>query len=322
MDIYHWPSPEGNFGDDLNIWIWDFLLPQYQTVESDTLLVGVGTVLDKALLPAERKKLIIGSGVGYGEKPDITDSDLWDIRCVRGPLSAEALGLDPSKGILDPAAVISDMEMFQNLNKTHHCSFVPHWESALHGQWDDVCKLADVHYIDPCEDAHSVITSIAQSKLVIAESMHGAIIADAFRVPWIAVSTSGQINSFKWQDWAASLELEYQPHSLPLSSPLEAGAKGQPYLGLSWPEKTNHVPKTDSEAPVPNEASQKTDFLKDSIKALLRSPIISWIFIQASVWKLKKISSVTPQLSDEQVYLRQKQRFYDVIESVRKDIGL
>src|SRR5690606_31984382 len=46
-------------------------------------------------------------------------------------------------------------------------------------------------------------------KLVIAEAMHAAIIADSYRVPWVSVSSSRRINAFKWQDWAASLRMTH-----------------------------------------------------------------------------------------------------------------
>ena len=70
----------------------------------------------------------------------------------------------------------------------------------------------------PVAKPRSVIRAIAQSRLVIAESMHAAILADAFRVPWIAVSTSHSINSFKWQDWAATVNVAYKPYHVPVST--------------------------------------------------------------------------------------------------------
>ena len=112
------------------------------------------------------------------------------------------LGLDTSLGIIDPAVMVSDMPEFQGFPKRKGAIFIPHWESAVGGIWPVVCQVAGVAYVDPCGDARTVIRAIAQSELVIAESMHAAILADAFRVPWIAVSTSRSINSFKWQDWA------------------------------------------------------------------------------------------------------------------------
>jgi succinoglycan biosynthesis protein ExoV len=40
--------------------------------------------------------------------------------------------------------------------------------------------------------------------------MHGAILADTLRVPWIPVITSPIINVFKWRDWTMSLGLDYR----------------------------------------------------------------------------------------------------------------
>ena len=116
QEIY-WESAHGNFGDDLNLWLWDFLLPGFREVHPEMLLVGVGTVLNRALLPAKTRKLVVGSGFGYGALPDISDKDEWDIRCVRGPLTAGKLGLDADMGIIDPAVMVADMPEFQNLPK-------------------------------------------------------------------------------------------------------------------------------------------------------------------------------------------------------------
>ena len=45
MQPFYWESAHGNFGDDLNLWLWDFLLPGFREVHPEVLLVGVGTCL-------------------------------------------------------------------------------------------------------------------------------------------------------------------------------------------------------------------------------------------------------------------------------------
>ncbi len=45
--------------------------------------------------------------------------------------------------------------------------------------------------------------------------MHGAIVADAYRIPWIGVDMYG-VNKFKWQDWMLSLELDVPLYKLPM----------------------------------------------------------------------------------------------------------
>ena len=53
-----------------------------------------------------------------------------------------------------------------------------------------------------------------KSKLVVTEAMHGAIVADAFRVKWIPVSWHNFIVDYKWRDWCGSLNMQYQPLTL------------------------------------------------------------------------------------------------------------
>ena len=40
--------------------------------------------------------------------------------------------------------------------------------------------------------------------------MHGAIVADTLRVPWIPVRTNPKILPFKWLDWCQSVKLPYR----------------------------------------------------------------------------------------------------------------
>ena len=99
--------------------------------------------------------------------------------------------------------------------------FVPHWKSVRYGRWQRICESLGIEFVDPCGDSTAVVRRIASAEKVIAESMHAAIIADAFRVPWIPVALSREISPFKWVDWAASLEVPYRPVCLPASNRIE-----------------------------------------------------------------------------------------------------
>ena len=314
MQPFYWESAHGNFGDDLNLWLWDFLLPGFREVHPEVLLVGVGTVLNKALLPNAVRKLVVGSGFGYGTLPDFSGKSEWDIRCVRGPLTAAKLGLDSELGIVDPAVMVADMPEFRNLPKRTGAIFVPHWESTVGGIWPNVCRAAGLDYIDPRGEAKSVIRSIAQSSLVVAELMHAAILADAFRVPWVAVSTSRSINSFKWRDWAASLELAYRPRHVPVSSRAEAITKGARFWGVDFVSK---APATDD----PN----KRDFDENLVmtrnappRSALRS-MAKQVLAAPSTLALWQARKAEPQLSDDSVLAGRKERFYAVLSDIRRD---
>jgi succinoglycan biosynthesis protein ExoV len=60
-----------------------------------------------------------------------------------------------------------------------------------------------------------VLAQIQQTELLLAEAMHGAIVADALRVPWIAIRLYGNFLEFKWQDWTQSLKLPLKVTALP-----------------------------------------------------------------------------------------------------------
>ncbi|WP_117192109.1 polysaccharide pyruvyl transferase family protein [Rhizobium terrae] len=311
MQAYYWESHHGNFGDDLNLWLWDELLPGFRDVHPDVLLVGVGTVLNPALLPAGRKKLVVGSGYGYGTPPDVCDTDEWDVRAVRGPLTAEKLGLPADLAITDPAAMIADMPEFQNLQKIHRKTFIPHWESAEFGMWQAVCEPVGLTYLDPRGEAKAVIRHIAQSELIIAESMHGAILADAFRVPWVAVSTSRSINNFKWNDWANSVGTTYEPRYVPVSTRAEAVAKKERFWGVSF----------DSQHPAPaNAQDDHGDLLTRSQPSQtgLRG-VAKQLLAAPSVLALWQASRTEPRLSPEGKLEERKHRFRSVLKEIRRD---
>ena len=311
MKPYHWPSHHGNFGDDLNLWLWDFLLPGLRDVHDDMMLVGVGTVLNPVLLPSGIRKLVVGSGYGYGAPPQIEDSSEWDVRCVRGPKTAERLGLPPHMGIVDPAVMITEMPEFQNLPKRHTKTFIPHWESAEFGMWQSVCEPAGLTYLDPRGEAKSVIAHIAQSELIVAESMHGAILADAFRVPWIAVSTSRSINDFKWNDWASSVDTVYKPHQIPVSTRAEAIAKGSRFWGMKF-----DTAKAEASSPGTSsgETMTRTPPSQTGVRGLAKQ------FLAApSVLALWQASRTEPRLSPDGVLDGLRGRFHEVLDGIRRD---
>ncbi len=196
------------------MWLWDTLLPGFRDWDQKHWLVGVGTVLSVAL-PSPPSYLVIGSGVGYGTIPKNRED--WEIRCVRGPKSAKALGLPANAGIIDPAALISRLTEITPSRGSGRDVFIPHCDSDLKTDydWPEICAAADMDYLSPRGESKAVIAAIAGAKRIITESMHGAILADAFRVPWHPVSLVHDFNDFKWRDWGESLELSFEITPLP-----------------------------------------------------------------------------------------------------------
>jgi succinoglycan biosynthesis protein ExoV len=91
---------------------------------------------------------------------------------------------------------------------------MPHWRSEP-DEWKRACAAAGVGFIDPRWPTHQVLQALRCTDLLITEAMHGAIVADALRIPWVPVRTRRAINSFKWKDWCESMEMDYSPYELP-----------------------------------------------------------------------------------------------------------
>lgn len=210
MELLYYQDPIGNFGDDLNPWLWPRLIPNFYEVRKEILFLGIGTGLNQSV-PASRFKVVFGTGVGYGKLPLIDYG--WKFFCVRGPLTANALRLDPKLAITDPAVLIKTIGLPKE-SKRFDLSFMPHHRSAQWIDWRPYCETANVNYIDPGAGVYEVLSNINRSKVILTEALHGAVVADALRIPWIPVRFLNHILEFKWQDWCQSLGIEYKPVTL------------------------------------------------------------------------------------------------------------
>ncbi len=213
-----------NFGDDLNRWLWSRILGFPLNDEDGTLLLGVGTVISRGLIPPAQRYIVMGSGVGYDAVPDSFGGPAWDVLAVRGPLTSEVLGLPPEKAITDSAVLLRLLPEFQPLPESERAgiAFMPHCDSLPSGNWRQVSELAGCDFLDPLAGSEHTVQRIRGAKLVIAGAMHAAIVADALRVPWIPVVLSPDSNTFKWLDWTMSMSLPYRPAVVPASTLLES----------------------------------------------------------------------------------------------------
>lgn len=202
-----------NFGDELNPWLWQQLLPGVFDEDESTIFVGIGTLLNTSL-PKAHQTIVFGAGVGYcSGPPKVNDS--WKIYCVRGPLSANVLGISEQLALTDGAILLR--RLFKPTGKKlHRFAYMPHASHANYSNqsWQLICKRLGFGYINPRSSIDKVLTAISETEILLTEAMHGAIVADALRVPWIPIRTTPEILAFKWQDWCASMNLEYQPKYL------------------------------------------------------------------------------------------------------------
>ena len=209
-----------NFGDELNLHVWPALLPKgFLDEDESELFVGIGSIIGDHL-PAKARKFVMGSGyAGYMGLPDVHDGS-WDIRFVRGPNTAKTLNIDPGLSICDSAVLLRAMEL-PKPDQSVGVAFMPHYESLERGNWAEACRQAGITLIDATEPVEKVLSQIQGARLLITEAMHGAIVADALRTPWVGARPIYGGHHKKWLDWAGALDLDVRLNALKPSSVLE-----------------------------------------------------------------------------------------------------
>src|SRR4051794_16530574 len=159
MKLLYCRMPRGNFGDDLNQWFWDRLLPGTLDETGPDTLFGIGTLLQRHFskaLPATGRKFVLGAGAGYGPLPVVDDT--WKFLGVRGPLTAAYLDLPADRVCGDPAILVGEFEDLHHRGARHGTGFMPHVESLDEWDWPATCRKLGLVYIDPTADSKETIT--------------------------------------------------------------------------------------------------------------------------------------------------------------------
>lgn len=223
MRLYYFKDPQGNFGDDLNPWLWRQLFPELGSSGADEIFVGIGTLLNHRL-PGQPRKHVFGSGFGYGRKPSVDDR--WSFHAVRGYETARLLNLPRHLVITDAAVLIRAVRGARVEQPMHRFGFIPHCQSNRLYDWSAVSAELGIHHIDVRWGVDRVLAEMSRCEVLICEAMHGAIVADALRIPWIPVSCYEDISAFKWRDWLSTVELAYQPVRITSLFDAERGLDG------------------------------------------------------------------------------------------------
>jgi succinoglycan biosynthesis protein ExoV len=291
MLLYRWHGDARNFGDELNTLLWPRLLPDFFDDDPSELFLGIGSVLD-ARHARDSVKLVAGAGYGGYQPLPVLDAS-WVIHWVRGPRPAGLLGLPADCGLGDPAMLLAHAGWPRSSGGAH-VGFMPHFESAARGAWVAAAAVAGIELIDPRDDPVANIAAIGRCRVLISEAMHGVIVADALRVPWIAVLPLAHAHRAKWHDWADTLDLRIEFRGLAASSMLER-LHASPLAALHCGRRL----LAGADRP-----------LRDVVRRR---------FIDRAARALTLAAAATPQLSTAAAVDRCQTRMLDRLEAVRRD---
>lgn len=229
MKIIYYNSQNGNFGDDLNKWLWPKIFSPdiFKKKNNDLAFLGIGSILSKNnpfIKEANlyEKKCVFGSGVrSFNENIKFDDS--WDLCFFRGPFSSYKISGNFNNYISDSAyfyALLKEYSSKVKTKKIHKTSIIPYFQSLDSFDWNSFCIENNYNLILPTgNNIENFVHQIAASETVLCEAMHGAIMADILRVPWKRIKYRAHlyenevVSEFKWHDWLASINL-YQVESI------------------------------------------------------------------------------------------------------------
>jgi pyruvyltransferase len=201
VDLYHWAPANGNvnFGDHLSQVLVGQILAQHQLSRDDQVadqarLLAIGSVLHYARTGDH----IWGTGWnGKIPEKDFTAESL-QVHAVRGPLTREFLqarGIQVPEIYGDPALLVPYLfkDRFRATSTTDYV-VVPN----LH---DLALCLDQPNLVSPLWGWNRVVEQILSAKLVLASSLHGLIIAEAYGIPARYLRLSETENLFKYKDY-------------------------------------------------------------------------------------------------------------------------
>ncbi len=179
-----------NFGDSFNNDLLSFFGARLIYVDdykkSEVALTG--SILH--LYPSDYSGFVLGSG--FIRESLKRENILWNVRALRGPLSAKQCGLE-NKNIFfgDPGILTSLIYPNTGIQKKYKLGILPH-----SSDYDDFKKKKfdkDVLIISPRRSAKKVAKDIKSCENIASSSLHGLIFADSYGIPNIHLKCSNKL---------------------------------------------------------------------------------------------------------------------------------
>jgi len=208
----HWDKKKKNFGDIITPFLISKITnkkiirvarPKYLTEKHYFV---IGSILDRAT----NFSIIWGSG--FIDKNNYLNSAPLKVAAVRGPKTRELLlqhGIDCPEIYGDPALLLPRIYNPVLKCKKYKLGIVPHYVDRDNIILKEIAKNKNVKIIHiQNKNPLIVISEILACEKIASSSLHGIIVADAYRIPslWIKLSDEIAGNGFKFLDYFASVK--------------------------------------------------------------------------------------------------------------------
>jgi pyruvyltransferase len=235
VELVHWTPGGGhglqNFGDYLSSVITTKILADAglflsQAVARPARLLAIGSILHMA----KDGDTIWGAGVGGKVPPERYQFTRLDVRAVRGPRTREFLlerGIDAPEVYGDPALLVGHlMPRWHGRKKTRPYVFVPNmWDLPLTRGWPNV--------ISPLLPWNVCFHAITSSEMIVASSLHGLIVAEAYGIPARYVRLTDEEPLIKYEDYLWGTGRRTLEFARSVEEGLEMGGMPPPTVDVS-----------------------------------------------------------------------------------------
>lgn len=219
LKTYWWYPREGkNLGDELTKILLTELyqVPTEQARMEDAELISTGSLLnwmwDRDPVRNRKRRLsVVGSGFMH---PNLVAERLefLDVYSVRGYLSTTSLFTNASGNVAlgDPGLLVS--KLFTPTSRKPHKRYgvIPHFskvdDPALRLRWDHLPSSVSIDF--RTDNLASVMEEMAACDIILSQSLHGLIIADALGIPnvWLNDGPLHSGGSYKFFDYFSSID--------------------------------------------------------------------------------------------------------------------
>lgn len=219
-----------NFGDELSKIITTLMLAKRGiTFDDETRdsrqLLAIGSILHFARNGA----VVWGSGVNGAKAAADHVFDALDVRAVRGPYTAEFLkkkGISVPEVYGDPALLLPGLIGSRfSANKRRSLGIVPNMHDLSR-----IPQNFSEYVIDPRRSWNRVVADILDCRFIVASSLHGIVIAEAFGIPAQYVRLTDAEGILKYKDYYEGSGRSSFNSARSIEEAIEMGGE----VGLAW----------------------------------------------------------------------------------------
>lgn len=230
VELFFWRPDDGrlNFGDYLSQVVVDAAAASHglrlcQEVHRHQRMVAIGSILHLTK-PGD---VVWGSGINGRKGQELPGTNNLDVRAVRGPYTREVLqgqGIAVPEIFGDPAILLPTLlKGALRPGKSIEVGFVPNLHDLTLGS-----PMVGAELINPYMSWNRCIEAIMGAKLIVASSLHGLIMAEAFGIPARYVRLSQSENMFKYRDYYAGSGREEFAFATSVAEAIEMGGERPP----------------------------------------------------------------------------------------------